>query len=462
MKIHLIGIGGSIMHNLAIDLKQAWHTVSGSDKEIFDPAKSRLEKYGLLPSDIWRSEDNITPDIDIVILGMTAADNNIEKLKAQELWLKVLSFPQFVYEHSKDKTRVVIGWSHGKTSTTSMICHVLQYDKEDFDLLVGSQIPGWDKMVSLSDADKIIIEWDEYPDSKIDLTPKFLVYKHDIWVLNGIDRDHINIYDTLESYMDCFRKFVKQTPRDGVMYYYQDDDKVVQIIKESNIPNVIWYTIHPNIIENGITYLITPTWQQIPLEIFGDHNMINISAAKCVCERLGMSQDQFYKAISTFTWAKTRLEKIHDINKDNQKIVIFRDFAHSPSKLQATCQAVRKQYPERKVIAIFELHTFSTMTAEFMKEYKNHFDTPDQAIIYLSDHASSLKKTELEKKWLHLATDEDIIWWFRREDIKIIRSASELVTYITNIDKSNTALLLMSSGNFDWLDIFKLVDSLAN
>jgi len=448
MNIHFIGIGGAAMHNLAIALHLSWHHITWSDQTIFDPAYSRLSTYHLLPDTVWRQPDRIHNALDIVILGMVAFDDNPERIRAKELWVKIMSYPEFVYEMSKDKLRVVIGWSHGKTTTTGMIMHVLRLAGRSFDYLVWSIISGFEVMVQLSDAPVIIIEWDEYPDSKINVTPKFHVYRHHIWVINGIDWDHINIYKTKDSYVDLFRTFVNQTPSDGIIYYNQSEPSVMDLMKTTDHSiKTQWYWVHPYEIKDGNYCLITSSWRSVPLQVIGEHNMINISAAQSICKHLGVTDDQFYDAIRSFQPALNRLNKI----VDNNDCTVYKDFAHSPSKLQATCRAIRQLYPSRPVIGIFELHTYSSLSKDFFVQYADHFNDVDRAILCYSPEV-------VERKRLASFDDEDIRQGFHRDDLIIMQSTSLLGQWVK--DHHNPAekpvYLFMSSWSFDWLNIVNL------
>ncbi|MEM7162905.1 MAG: Mur ligase family protein, partial [Bacteroidota bacterium] len=374
MKIHLIAIGGAAMHNVAIALHQKGYQVSGSDDQIFDPSKSRLEKYGLLPDSFGWNPERITSDIDVIILGMHARLDNPELKKAQDLGLKIYSYPEYIFEQSKKKKRVVIGGSHGKTSTTAMILHVLDYCKIDNDYMVGAQLEGFDCMVKLSDAPIIILEGDEYLSSPIDRRPKFHWYKPHIAVLTGIAWDHINVFPTFQNYVEQFEIFVKSIESDGLLVYYEDDSEMKKIALESSGLRTIAYAAHDYRIEEGETKLIYNE-QIISVHIFGEHNLQNLNAAYNVCRELGVSSADFYEAIQTFKGAARRLETL----VDGANYKIFKDFAHSPSKLKATTNAVKNQWPGRRLVACMELHTFSSLTSNFLKEYKGTMGEADKA-----------------------------------------------------------------------------------
>ena len=346
------------MHNLAIALKIKGFNVTGSDDEIFDPAKGRLAKYGILPDDIGWHPEKITPDLDAVILGMHAREDNPELLKAKELGIKIFSYPEYLYEQSKDKIRVVVGGSHGKTTITSMIIHVLQHLHIDCDYMVGAQLEGFEVMVKLSDTAKImVIEGDEYLTSPIDRRPKFHVYQPTVGIISGIAWDHINVFPTFDNYVEQFEIFAKMIPQEGQLIYCQEDDVLKKLGDSITNTSRKPYGVHPYVIRDGITYL-THGDHETPLQIFGKHNLMNINAARLACNALGVSDEQFYEAIATFKGASKRLELV----AKNTECAVYKDFAHSPSKLKATINAVREQYPDRTLVACMELHTYSSLT----------------------------------------------------------------------------------------------------
>ncbi len=442
MKVHFIAIGGSAMHNLAIALKIKGFEVTGSDDEIFDPAKGRLAKYGILPQDIGWHPEKITSDLDAVILGMHAREDNPELLKAKELNLKIYSYPEYLYEQSKDKTRVVVGGSHGKTTITSMIIHVLQHHHIDCDYMVGAQLDGFEVMVRLSDTAKMmIIEGDEYLTSPIDRRPKFHVYQPTIGIISGIAWDHINVFPTFENYVQQFEIFAKMIPQEGQLIYCQEDNELRKLGEKITNTTCKPYGIHPYYIENGITYLKTEG-AAIPLQIFGKHNLMNINAARLACNALGLSDAQFYEAIVTFKGASKRLELV----AKNDECAVYKDFAHSPSKLKATINAVREQYPDRKLVACMELHTFSSLTGEFLQQYQHAMDEADIAMVYYSPAAVQHKK-------LPPISPDMIFKAFQREDLMTFNDSNTLKNNLLNIDWHHSVLLLMSSGNFDGINL---------
>lgn len=449
MKIHFIAIGGSAMHNLAIALHQKGYQITGSDDTIHDPSKSRLAKHGLLPEEFGWFSEKINTDLDAIVLGMHAKKDNAELLKAQELGVKIYSYPEFLYEQSKDKTRVVIGGSHGKTTITSMILHVLNYHEREVDYMVGAQLDGFDTMVHLTEKNEfIVLEGDEYLSSPIDMRPKFHLYKPNIALLSGIAWDHINVFPTFDNYVAQFQIFNDSLTNGGIMVYNEEDTVLKEVVENSNHPIKKYPYKTPNyFIDNGITYIDTPDGD-LPLEIFGDHNLQNLAGAKWICQHMGIDEDEFYEAIASFKGASKRLEKI----AENKTSVVFKDFAHSPSKVAATATAVKKQYSERTVLACLELHTYSSLNAEFLAEYKGALDEADKAVVFYSPHAVKIKQLEE-------VTAEQIANAFKRDDLIIYTNPTEFKEFLFNQNLENTALLLMSSGNYGGLD-FKEVKNL--
>lgn len=450
MNIHFIAIGGSAMHNLALALYQKGYKITGSDDTIFEPSKSRLEKNGLLPKEFGWFPNKITSDLDAVILGMHAKPNNVELLKAQEIGLKIYSYPEFLYEQSKDKTRVVIGGSHGKTTITSMILHVLNYHEIEVDYMVGAQLDGFETMVHLtSENEFIVLEGDEYLSSPIDMRPKFHLYKPNIALLSGIAWDHINVFPTFENYVEQFSIFTNSLANGGIMVYNEEDSIVKEVVEGSESPIKTYpYETPVYKIVNGTT-LIETNEGELPLEIFGKHNLQNMAGAKWICQHMGVGEDEFYEAIVSFKGASKRLEKI----AESDSTVIFKDFAHSPSKVEATTNAVKAQYSDRTVFACLELHTYSSLNAEFLKEYEGALNAADKAVVFYSPHAVEIKKLE------EVSFDQ-IKKAFNRDDLIIYTNPEEFRNYLFSQDLSNSALLLMSSGNYGGLDFNKLKESL--
>ncbi len=450
MRIHLIAVGGSAMHNMAIALHKKGYKVTGSDDEIFEPSKTRLNNHGLLPHEMGWDANRITSDIDVVILGMHARKDNPELLKAQELGLKIYSYPEYIYEQSKDKKRVVIGGSHGKTSMTAMTLHVLQKCGVDVDYMVGAQLDGFDTMVKLThEAEIIILEGDEYLSSPIDLRPKFHLYHPHIAVISGIAWDHINVFPTFENYVEQFQIFADKVENGGCLIYFDGDqniDKIGEGFKGKKVP----YNVHSNKCLDGITYLLE-NGNEYPLLIFGDHNLQNLNAALNVCLELGISKEEFYKHIQTFKGAAKRLELVDK----NESCNIYKDFAHSPSKLKATSSAVKKQFTNRKLVACMELHTFSSLNESFLEEYANTMDLPDEAIVYFNP-------ATIENKKLKPISKEQVFKYFNRSDLRVFTDSADLVSELKSKSWENTNLLLMSSGNFDGVDFNELATELLN
>ncbi|MCR8666640.1 Mur ligase family protein [Aestuariibaculum sp. M13] len=442
MNVHFIAIGGSAMHNLALALHNKGYQVTGSDDEIFEPSKSRLANKGLLPEAFGWFPEKITESLDAVVLGMHAKADNPELLKAQELGLKIYSYPEFLYEQSKNKTRVVIGGSHGKTTITSMILHVMHYHDRDVDYMVGAQLEGFDVMVKLTEEnDFIVLEGDEYLSSPIDRRPKFHLYKPNIALLSGIAWDHINVFPTYENYVEQFKIFVDSIVKGGSINYNEEDAEVKRVVEASENPiRKIAYNTPEYTVEDGETYLETPEGP-MPMEVFGKHNLNNLAGAKWICQHMGIDEDDFYEAISTFKGASKRLEKI----AEGKTSVAYKDFAHSPSKVEATTKAVKEQYSDRQLVACLELHTYSSLNAEFLKEYKGALDAADTAVVFYSPHAVEIKK-------LDAVSHDQIAQAFERDDLIIYTNPDDFKNFLLSQNLENKALLLMSSGNYGGLN----------
>ncbi|OQX73818.1 MAG: peptidoglycan synthetase [Bacteroidetes bacterium 4484_276] len=462
MKTHFIAIGGAVMHNLAIALKLKGYTVTGSDDEIFDPAKSNLKKHGLLPKEFGWHPEKITNDLDAIILGMHAKNGNPELDRAVELGLKIYSFPEYLYEQSKNKKRAVVAGSHGKTTITSMIMHVLKYHNMDFDYLVGSRIEGFDIMVRLSDAPVIVIEGDEYLTSALDPRPKFLHYKPHIALISGIAWDHINVFPEYSGYLDQFKKFMLSIEKDGSLIYFKGDDELPALVEECrpNMPkNIEPYGTPDYDYKNGKAYLYPDKDNHsdgsknspIPLEVFGRHNMTNLNGARKVCLELGLSDAGFYNAIRHFKGAANRLELL----AKTENTTVFKDFAHAPSKLKATVNAAKELYEDRQLVAVMELHTYSSLSKQFLYQYKGSMDKADIPVVFFTPHAIALKK-------LPPITVDDVKKGFENDKLKVFTDASGLEKFLRNISFSNKTLLMMSSGNFGGLDIRQLAEDLAH
>jgi UDP-N-acetylmuramate: L-alanyl-gamma-D-glutamyl-meso-diaminopimelate ligase len=452
MRVHLIAIGGSAMHNMALALHEKGYKVTGSDDEINEPSKSRLAKAGLLPAEIGWYPEKITNDIEAVILGMHARADNPELIKAKELGLKIYSYPEFIYEATKDKTRIVIGGSHGKTTITAMILHALSKNNVDADFMVGAQLEGFTTMVKLTKEAKVaVIEGDEYLASPIDRRPKFHLYHPNIALLSGIAWDHINVFPTFEIYVDQFTQFVDLIEPNGSLVYCAEDKELVKVAEKGGKKNAVKkmaYSVPAHRIADGTTYLLVDG-KEIPLLIFGDHNLMNLNGARMVCNQVGLGDEQFFNAIQSFKGAAKRLELVYK----NENFNFYKDFAHSPSKLKATTAAVKQQFDGREVVACMELHTFSSLTEEFLNEYKGAMNSSDEAIVYYNPHTIAHKK-------LKPISEEQVLKAFDRKDLKVFTGSKELITHLKNKNWNNKVLLMMSSGNFDGVDFNKLAGEL--
>lgn len=451
MKIHFIAIGGSAMHNLALALHQKGYEVTGSDDEIFEPSRGRLEKAGLLPAEWGWFPEKITRELDAIILGMHAREDNPELLRAQELGLKIYSYPEYLYEQTKDKKRVIIGGSHGKTTTTSMIMHVLKTCGVEFDYMVGALLDGFDTMVHLSHNSKIaVFEGDEYLSSPIDMRPKFHHYYPDIAVITGIAWDHMNVFPTFENYVEQFGLFAEKITENGCLIYFEEDDNIRKITdRRRSSVKAIPYAAFPHTVRNGKTFLKLNGEKE--LQIFGLHNMQNISAAYLVCKELGIGDQAFLNAIATYKGAAKRLQKMGE--KGNT--VAYLDFAHSPSKLKATVDAVKEQYPDRHLYACMELHTFSSLNANFLPQYKNSMDSADTAFVFFNPEVIRHKK-------LPEITTGDVKKGFGNDNLKVFTDNQELLKVLQSQNYDNSVLLIMTSGNFSGINIKETVDNLIH
>lgn len=430
------------MHNLALALVEKGYQVTGSDDEIYEPSKTRLKKAGILPEAQGWFPEKIHAGLEAILLGMHARIDNPELLRAQELGIPVYSFPEFIYNQSQDKKRVVIAGSHGKTSITSIILHVLKDQGLDFDYLVGAQIEGFDLMVRLSDAPIIVIEGDEYLTSPLDRTPKFFHYRHDLLLVSGIAWDHFNVFPDFDDYVRQFAQLIDKTPTTGALIYCNVDPLVKEASEKSMTQGrKIPYQAHPSRITEGKTTLITPAGE-VAIGIFGDHNLQNLQGALLICQEIGVSAEQFYASIGTFKGAAKRQE----ILAQHGSGILFRDFAHAPSKLKATVQAVKNQFPSRRLIAVQELHTYSSLNKTFLPNYAHSMDEADVAILYLNPHAVALKKLEL-------MTEAELRVGFQRSDLRLFTDSAALQDYLASQDYEQTNLLLMSSGNYDNMDL---------
>lgn len=439
------------MHNLAIALHLKGYHVTGSDDEIFEPAKGRLQRYGLLPESFGWHPDRITTNLDAVVLGMHARIDNPELLRAQELGLKIYSYPEYLYEQSRHKKRVVVGGSHGKTTTTAMILHVLQHCGIEADYMVGAQLEGFEVMVRLSEsAGVMVLEGDEYLTSAIDRRPKFHLYHPDVAVVTGVEWDHINVFPTFDIYKEQFSQFVDLIEPQGTLIYCNDDPEVRDVVLKSRRSDItrIPYDVPPYRVRDGVTCLLRPQ-EDVPLQIFGRHNLLNLTAARYACGCLGVGDDLFDEAIRSFRGASKRLELV----KKSSNCAVYKDFAHAPSKLRATIAAMKEQYPGRRLVACMELHTFSSLTAEFLKQYAGTMDRADVPIVYYSEHALRLKKLpDLDPEQVRRA--------FANSGVRVFNDARLMVEWLRGMQWRDANLLLMSSGNFGGIDFGQLADEL--
>lgn len=448
MKVHFIAIGGSAMHNLAIALHQKGYKVTGSDDEIFEPSRSRLDSKGLLPTSMGWHPENITTDLDYIILGMHARQDNPELAKANELGIPVLSYPEFIYQQSKDKTRVVIAGSHGKTSISAMILHVLHYHNQECDFMIGAQLEGFDAMVRLTnDSEFILLEGDEYLSSPIDLRPKFLHYKPNIALISGIAWDHVNVFKTFDDYIKQFDLLLDSIEPGGVVIYNNTDREVSNVVdRTTNEVKKFAYSLPDYEVQDGEAILNTEEGH-VPLSIFGKHNMNNLEGARWICNQMGINDEQFYEAITSFKGAARRLETI----ETNNGVKAFRDFAHAPSKVTATVNAVKESFPNRRVIACLELHTFSSLNIEFMDQYLGSMDAADIRYVYFNPEVVAHKR-------LPELNTEAIQEKFGDSQLKVFDNNSMLISQIKSNLKSNDVLLIMSSGSFDGIDWKKVIE----
>jgi UDP-N-acetylmuramate: L-alanyl-gamma-D-glutamyl-meso-diaminopimelate ligase len=444
-RVHFIAIGGAAMHNLAIALHHKGYMTTGSDDEIFEPSKSRLQRLGLLPEKEGWNADKITTDIDVVVLGMHAKKENPELLRAKELGLTILSYPEFLYEAAKDKARIVIGGSHGKTTITAMILHVFKDAGIDFDYMVGAQLDGFEVMTRISDAPVMVFEGDEYLTSALDRRPKFHLYHPHIALISGIAWDHINVFPTFENYVEQFHAFADLIEPNGTLIYCNEDQEVEKIARNARPDiNRIPYGIADHFIKDGITYLRSGN-ENIPLMIFGKHNLMNLEGARAVCNSYGISNETFYQSIQTFIGASNRLELV----AKNDDTVVYKDFAHSASKLKATVSALKNQYPDRDLVACMELHTYSSLSEKFLPQYKNSMADANIAFVYFNPHAIMLKK-------LPEISVEQVAQGFGTKNVRVFTDSNLLWDEIEKINFKGKNLLMMSSGNFDGKDIKEL------
>lgn len=439
------------MHNLAIALDKMGHSVSGSDDEIFEPSRSRLADRGLLPPEMGWFPERIDKKLDAVILGMHARDDNPELQRARGLGIRIYSYPEFLFEHSKEKKRVVIGGSHGKTTITAILLHVLKYCGIDTDYMVGAQLRGFDVMVKLSeDAGVMVLEGDEYLTSAIDRRPKFHIYRPHLALISGIAWDHINVFPTWEGYVGEFENFVNLIEPGGTLIYCREDEEVLRIAKKTGDDlKKVSYGLPDYRIEAGISYLLKGP-NATPLKVFGRHNLMNIEGARMLSWELGVTDHQFYDAISSFPGADNRLELV----ACNNDTAVYRDFAHSPSKLKATVDAVKEQFPGRQLVSCMELHTFSSLSKNFLDHYTGTLDGADIPVVYYNPHTLKLKHLpHLDREQVKKA--------FGNKDLMVYTDSEKLKKELKAMDWKNKNLLLMSSGNFNNISLKDLVPEIT-
>ena len=439
MRVHFIAVGGAVMHNLAIALHKKGYIVTGSDDEIFEPSRSRLEQYGLLPSAPGWDASCISDKIDSIILGMHAREDNPELIRARELGIRIMSFPEYIYEQTKNKKRIVVAGSHGKTTTTAIIMHVFKFLGIRFDYMAGSSIDGFETMVGLSDDSEIaVLEGDEYLTSAIDKRPKFHLYMPDIAILNGIAWDHMNVFPTFEDYSDQFRIFIEKITEGGYLIYFDGDPvvKELALASEKKIRKIP-YKVH-GYFQNKTGFFVATHNRVVPVKIFGEHNMQNLSAAREACIASGVSEDDFYRAVRSFEGTVKRLQKLNE----NENGVVYLDFAHSPSKVKATVEAIVSRYPGRDTVAVLELHTYSSLSRGFLPLYDGTLEKATSALVYYNPHALSLKR-------LPDLSSEDVKKAFGKGNIKVYDNSSEMFSFIRQQKLNNPVYLFMSSGDYD-------------
>ena len=447
MRVHFIAIGGAVMHNLALTLQKKGHVVSGSDDVIYEPSRTRLLEAGILPEEEGWYAEKITQDIDAIILGMHARIDNPELIRARELNIPIYSFPEFIYRESENKKRIVVAGSHGKTTTTSMILHAMHTAGVKTDYLVGASIEGFDRMVELSaDAPYIVIEGDEYLSSPLDMRSKFLHYRPHVALITGIAWDHMNVFKTYESYTETFSLFIQSLEKGATLIYNSLDSEVVRVVEETFAAHPeldvvrVPYAIHPyEIVDNKVNLVAGD--KKYPITLFGRHNMSNLDAAWRAALEAGVNIDTFYESLSDFKGAKNRLERIYD----DGKTVVFKDFAHAPSKVRATVAAVKEVYADKRVVAVMELHTYSSLNKDFIPQYEGAADGADVAFVFYSHHAMQIKRMPpLDPRWVEGE--------FRHPAIKAVTEIEELREEVKKIPVDDTVYLFMSSGSWDGTD----------
>ncbi|HTF19130.1 MAG TPA: Mur ligase family protein [Chryseolinea sp.] len=450
-KVHFIAIGGSVMHNLAVSLKLAGHEVTGSDDEIHEPSRSTLKQHGLLPEHEGWNPSKITQNLDAVILGMHARKDNVELLQAQSLGLRIYSFPEYIFENARNKQRIVISGSHGKTTITAMVIHCLNHFGRKFDYVIGARVKGVEHTVKLSDAPIIIIEGDEYLSSALDPTPKLLRYQHHIGLISGVAWDHVNVFAEEEDYLRQFDRFADETPKGGTLIYCEQDSLALIIGKKDRIDvQAISYRSHTHSADGTGKFYVTNGKEKYPVKVFGSHNFQNMSGAKEVLKKLGITTEMFFEAIQSFEGAAGRLEKVNE----SKAVTIFKDFAHAPSKVKATVKAVKEIFPARDLVACLELHSFSSLTKRFLPQYKDSMKAATVQIIMIDPE-------KLKSKGLDNISEAELRKAFNAPGLSLFTSRTQLESYLMSLHWNNKTLLMMSSGTFGGLDLKKLANQIV-
>ena len=446
MQLHFIAIGGSAMHSLALAMHRLGHRVTGSDDAIFDPSKTKLEQANLLPDTLGWHPEKLNNEIDVVVLGMHAKADNPELIMAQALGLKIQSYPEFLASMCKEKSTVVVAGSHGKTTITAMVLHVLNYHGVSTDFMIGAPVPAVTETLSISDEnDFILLEGDEYLSSAIDSQPKFLWYKPEIALISGIAWDHVNVFPTFEDYISQFEKFIYSIVEGGVLFYNEEDKELKSLVENCSHPvKKIPYGTPEHTLDNGITYLNTSEGS-LPLSVFGTHNLMNLAGARWISQLMGVDVSDFYEAIPSFTGAAKRMERL----AKGKTAILFKDFAHAPSKVSASAKAVKSQFSRHKIKVCLELHTYSSLDATFIKQYKDSLTAADEAIVFYDPEALKIKN--------RAPIDPDAIKKaFNHSSIVVITEAKVLQKELFEQEYVNYVLVMMSSGNFGDLDWEKL------
>lgn len=445
MRVHFIAIGGSVMSQLALALHKKGYTISGSDDEIFDPSKSNLQAYQLLPEKMGWHPDKINHAIDAVILGMHAKEDNLELLKAQELGLKVYSYPEFIYQNAKDKKRVVIAGSHGKTTITAMVMHVLTALKMNFDYLIGAKLEGLDSQVKITNTNKVmIIEGDEYLSSPIHRQPKIMYYQPHITSISGIAWDHINVFPTEADYVKQFKRYIEELDTNCSLIYYKEDETLNTLVEQSPKKHkAIAYQTPAFSINNG-QFEIEIDGKKTALNFFGEHNLQNMACAQLLCAQLDVSEADFYQHIQYFKGAARRLQLL----KQGNNWAAYNDFAHAPSKVKASVNAVAELWQNRQLTALLELHTYSSLNATFIEGYTKTLHAADEALIYFNAHTLSIKR-------LPDLSVEAVQKVFNHPNLKVFTKKDELEKHLAQMQFENHNLLVMTSGNLSGLDVLK-------